>query len=101
MEQEQTIQPGNLKIEFSQNEDDVHYCNFAIVSHSPEEFVLDFAQILPGSEGAKVVSRVIMTPKNVKNFLFALGNNVSNYEKQFGEIVLPQNPLTKFSGEVQ
>ena len=91
---------ANLKIEIPNDDGIVHYSNFAIVSHSPEEFVVDFACVLPGKEEAKVVSRVIMTPKNFKNFVMAVSNNIANYERQFGEIVLPQNPHTAF-GEVQ
>lgn len=94
------IKQGNLKVALPEGEETVHYCNFAIVSHSPEEFVMDFARILPGKEEAKVVTRVIMTPKNAKNFLMAMGNNLANFEKKFGEIQLPQNPMEKF-GEVQ
>lgn len=93
-------QDTNLKIELPADDKAVNYSNFAIVSHSPEEFVMDFAQILPGKEGAKVISRIILTPKNAKNFLGALSNNIVNYEKQFGEIILPKNPQERFH-EVQ
>jgi hypothetical protein len=94
------IKRDNLNVEIPDNEAIINYSNFAIVSHSPEEFVIDFARILPGKEGAKVISRVIMTPKNAKNFMMAMNNNIANFEKQFGEIILPQNPHERF-GEVQ
>ena len=90
----------NLKIELPDNENIINYSNFVIISHSQEEFIIDFARIMPGKEEAKVVSRIIMTPKNAKNFLVAMNNNISGFEKQFGEIILPQNPPEKF-GEVQ
>ncbi|MEJ5285489.1 MAG: DUF3467 domain-containing protein [Brevinematia bacterium] len=77
---------ATLKIDIPNDNSIVHYSNFAIVSHSPEEFVIDFAAILPGKEEAKVVSRIIMTPKNFKNFVMAINNNLKNYEEQFGEI---------------
>ncbi len=83
---------GNIKIELPNDDTIVNYCNFAIVSHSPEEFVIDFARLLPGREEAKIVSRVIMTPKNAKNFAMAIMNNIAGYEKQFGEIALPNPP---------
>lgn len=35
---------------------------------------------------AKVQSRIIMTPENVKNLLFALNDNIKKYETTFGEI---------------
>ena len=35
---------------------------------------------------AKVQSRIIMTPENAKNVLFALRDNIAKYENMFGEI---------------
>ncbi len=90
----------NLKIELPDNENIINYSNFVIISHSQEEFIVDFARIMPGKEEAKVVSRIIMTPKNAKNFLSAMNSNIFGYEKQYGEIVIPQNPAERF-GEVQ
>lgn len=84
-------QGQNLKVELPNDETIVHYSNFTIVSHSPEEIVIDVARILPGREGAKVVARIVMTPKNAKMFSNALATNIQNYESKFGEIVLPNN----------
>jgi hypothetical protein len=92
MPENKVITQGNLKIELPNDDNLVQYSNFAIVSHSPEEFVIDLARIMPGKEEAKIVSRIIMTPKNAKNFANAMMNNIQGYEKQFGEIVLPQTP---------
>lgn len=39
---------------------------------------------------APVVSRVMMTPENAKQLLFALTDNIKKYEAQFGEI-MPRN----------
>lgn len=90
------LKEQNMKIEIVSDENIVKYSNFAIVSHSPEEFVIDFAHILPGKEEARITTRIIMTPKNAKNFLAAIDNNISNYEKQFGEIIIPPKPPEKF-----
>jgi len=97
MPEEKIQNKSNVKIEIPGDESIVHYSNFVIVSHSPEEFVIDFAAILPGKEEAKVVSRIIMTPKNFKNFVMAINNNLQNYERQFGEIHLsePPKPVVK------
>ncbi|MDE6294481.1 MAG: DUF3467 domain-containing protein, partial [Muribaculaceae bacterium] len=35
---------------------------------------------------APVVSRVIMSPENAKQLMFALTDNIKKYEAQFGEI---------------
>ena len=42
---------------------------------------------------AKVQSRIIMTPENAKNLLFALRDNLQKYESTFGEIErkMPKN----------
>jgi hypothetical protein len=42
---------------------------------------------------AKVQSRIIMTPENAKNLLFALRDNITKYEENFGEITrkMPKN----------
>lgn len=98
MAENKVINQGNLKIELPNDEGIVNYSNFAIVSHSPEEFVIDLARIMPGKQEAKVVSRIIMTPKNAKNFANAMMNNIQGYEKQFGEIVLPQGPAGNGTG---
>lgn len=92
MSKERFQEKPNVKIEIPDDANIVHYSNFAIVSHSPEEFVIDFASILPGKEEAKVNSRIIMTPRNFKNFVIAINNNLQNYEKQFGEIKLLEPP---------
>lgn len=67
------------------------YSNLAIIAHGPQEFVLDFASMLPGPQQASVLSRVIMTPENAKKVLFALQDNVRKYEEQYGKIEIKQN----------
>ncbi len=62
------------------------YSNFAIVSHSPSEFVIDFTRIMPGLKKAKVYSRIILAPQHAKLLTKALKDNVEDYEKKFKEI---------------
>lgn len=62
------------------------YSNLALINHSPTEFVVDFIQMMPGLPKAKVKSRIILTPQHAKRLSRALSENVSRYEKQFGEI---------------
>lgn len=82
-----------LKIELTPDVATGHYANLAILSHSPQEFYLDFVMMAPNMPQAKVKSRIIMTPENAKNLLFALRDNVAKYEQTFGEIErkLPKN----------
>ena len=64
------------------------YTNFTIVSHSPSEVIIDFARALPNMR-ARVVARMVTTPLNAKLILRALTENLSRFEAQYGEIVVP------------
>lgn len=68
---------------------DIVYSNFAVITHSPSEVVIDFARILPNVPKAKVHARVLMTPINAKLLLNALKENLDKYEAQYGEIKAP------------
>lgn len=81
-------QPMQINVELP-NDLEAVYSNFALITHSPSELVVDFARILPNVPKAKVYARVIMTPMNAKLLLRALTENIENYEKQFGEIKTP------------
>lgn len=80
-------QKKELKIELTPEVATGHYSNLAVLSHSAQEFYLDFVTVAPNMPQAKVVSRIIMTPENAKNLLGALHENVAKYEQTFGEIV--------------
>jgi len=75
-----------LNIELGEKESEGIYSNLAIISHSAQEFVIDFTRIVPGVPKAKVYSRIIMTPSHAKMFLQAMRDNVAKYEQLFGEI---------------
>lgn len=75
-----------LKIELTPEVAAGHYSNLAVISHSGNEFFLDFIAVAPNMPQAKVQSRIIMTPENAKNLLFALRDNIAKYESTFGEI---------------
>lgn len=65
------------------------YSNLAVISHSDAEFVLDFIQVIPGTQKAEVRSRVIMTPQHAKRLLMAMIENVEKYERANGPIKVP------------
>lgn len=78
------------------------YSNLVIITHSPSEFILDFAQNMPGMGTAQVTSRIVMSPDHAKRLLAALNENIAKYENQFGEIrlanatfVVPGGPAAK------
>jgi len=67
------------------------YTNFALITHSPSEIVVDFARLLPNVPKAKVYARVVMTPMNAKLLHQALGQNLEKFEEKFGEIKTPEH----------
>ena len=74
------------------------YSNFAIISHSHAEFIVDLASTLPGTSKSQVVSRVIMAPEHAKRLAMALQENVMRYEQEFGKIQLENVPKQVMSG---
>lgn len=82
-------QQQNLKLNISPEVAEGTYSNLVVISHTPAEVVLDFAQMLPGIEGAAVRQRIIMNPIHAKRTLAALNDNIRKYEQQFGTIKEP------------
>jgi hypothetical protein len=60
------------------------YSNLMIVSHSPEEFILDW--LLTSPNGAHLISRIVLSPGNVKRTIDALATNLKQYEENFGPV---------------
>jgi len=83
---------NKLNIELDNNVAQGSYSNLAIISHSPNEFVIDFIKVLPGLPKAQVSNRIIITPANVKRLLSALQDNINKYEDEFGEIQIIDQP---------
>lgn len=81
---------GQLQVDLPQEVAQGEYANFAIITHSSSDFVLDFARILPGVPKATVKSRVVLAPEHAKRLLMALQDNIVRYEKTFGQIRIPQ-----------
>ena len=75
-----------MNIEINDEVSQGTYSNLAIITHSPNEFIVDFAQLMPGTPKAKVRSRVILNPVNAKRLYKALAENIAKYEQQFGTI---------------
>ena len=90
-------QKNQLNIEISDEVAEGKYSNIAIITHSPNEFIVDFAQMMPGTPKAKVRSRVIMNPLNAKRLYKALADNIAKYEQQFGTITDGGSNVAPFS----
>ena len=77
------------------------YSNLALVNHSESEFILDFAQNMPGMPTAQVVSRIILTPDHAKRVLNALADNIQKYESKYGEIKVAKGTYNLTGGTAQ
>lgn len=66
------------------------YANMMQVTHTAEEFVLDFmSAFLPSGE---LAARLIVSPRHMKRILRALADNVSKYEQANGTIQEASEP---------
>jgi len=88
MNPQQPAQQVQINLELPSDLEAV-YSNFAVITHSPSEVIVDFARILPGVPKSRVHARVVMTPMNAKALLRALTENLDAFEKQHGPIKLP------------
>ena len=86
-------EPKEIKINFPQELQGGVYSNNMIVSHTKEEFVLDFIMVAPPT--GTVTARVIVSPGHMKRILVALSDNISKYEKTFGTIQIAEEPKGK------
>ena len=88
----QNVGSQQINVELGEKEAEGIYSNLALISHSTAEFVIDFTRLVPGVPKTKVYARIIMTPQHAKSLLNALKDNISKYEKQFGEIKVVSDP---------
>lgn len=77
--------PLQIGIELPPGLDPV-YSNFAVITHTASEIVLDFAAVLPNAPTGKIYARVVMTPSSAKALLRAVHENLKKFEAQYGEI---------------
>lgn len=103
MEPSEGAQP-DTQVQISANDEELkgRYANLMSVSHTAEEFVLDFFAVTPAGEGPRghLVSRVVVSPAHFKRIVAALGDNMNKYKEQFGEIPDPQGPTPEDIGFV-
>jgi len=80
----------DLQVKFPDHLQGGAYANNMVVSHTKEEFVMDFLMVAPPA--GSVTARVIVSPGHMKRILAALQENVAKYEKAFGDIPLAEAP---------
>ena len=86
-----------VKVNFPQELVGGVYSNNMLITHTREEFILDFMMVAPPT-GA-VTSRVILSPGHLKRAIAALQENLKKYEARFGEVASTEAPdLPDISG---
>jgi hypothetical protein len=82
--------PKEIKLNLPAHLQSGVYANNMFITHSREEFVMDFAFITPPV--GSVVARVTTSPGHMKRIIAALQDNVKKYEAKFGTIILAEEP---------
>lgn len=90
--------PKKIELKMDEEKSTGEYSNIVNVIHNRSEFIIDFARMMPGVKFAKIVSRVILSPANIKAFSRALAHNLEEYEKKFGTIELGEKQEEKRIG---
>ncbi len=70
------------------------YSNAMQVTHTQQEVVLDFFNLLPPQ--GQLLSRIITSPAHAKQIVTALAENLKKYEQQFGAITAAPAPSSDF-----
>ena len=83
-----------IQIEIDDNVGQGEYVNFAVVTHSIAEFIMDFIRVLPGIPKSKVKSRIVISPIHAKTFMLALQDNIKKFENKYGEIKVGKNQIS-------
>jgi hypothetical protein len=80
-----------LNIKIGDDELKGRYSNLLRITHTREEFVLDFINVVPPQ--AVVTSRIATSPGHLKRIIQALAENLDKYESAYGEIVEAPEPM--------
>ena len=80
--------PTQLQINLDEEIAQGMYCNLALLSHTDGEFTFDFIFVQPQQPKAKVLSRIITSPRHMKRLVAAMQENIAKYEAKFGTIEL-------------
>ena len=94
----------DIKIEVKVDEEIASgiFSNFSNISHSPEEFIIDFLFVHPAPPPGfgKLASRIILSPAHAKRILLTMTDNIREYEERFGEINIHNEQIDN-SGSIQ
>ena len=89
MTEQQPVAEQN-KIQIRDNFAGGEYANAMQASHSKEDFLLTFLNIVAPT--GRVVGKIIVSPGHIKRIIKALDENIKRYETQFGTIEAAESP---------
>lgn len=76
-----------------------NYSNAAQVSHTKEEFVIDFMSLFPPQ--GTLNARIIMSPGHMKRLFAAMQENIQRYEAVYGAVKASDGPKTEFGFPIE
>ena len=79
-----------VQVAFPDNLKGGAYSNYMVVTHTKEEFVLDFMMVVPPV--GSVTARVVISPGHMKRMISALTDNMAKYESKFGKLAEAPEP---------
>lgn len=82
-----------LNIKIADDELKGRYSNLLRITHTREEFILDFINLVP-PQGV-VTARIITSPGHMKRIVRALAANLARYEEAHGTIEEAPEPEVK------
>jgi len=77
-------QDQSVNIKIADEELKGRYSNLLRITHTREEFILDFINLVP-PQGV-VTARIVTSPGHIKRIVSALAGNVARYEEVHGPI---------------
>jgi len=92
MDNQQQPKPQQIQIKAQDEDLKGKYSNLMQITHTQEEFVLDFFLVIPPQ--GTLASRVILSPGHLKRMIKALHDNIEKYEGKFGKIQEAESPET-------
>ena len=84
------MEPKQIQVRASDQDLKGGYSNVAKITHSQEEFILDFFSLVENT--GTLVSRVVLSPGHMKRFVRALEENLKSYEDRFGTVPVGEVP---------
>jgi hypothetical protein len=81
---------AGLNVKIGDEELKGRYSNLLRITHTREEFILDFINLVP-PQGV-VTARIVTSPGHLKRIIRALAGNLERYEQTYGSIPEAEEP---------